>query len=83
MTKKLYFLMTVVVSVVCLCGFTACGDDDDEPKSSNSTCTCTIKYASGNTVTTTVDPSVYGFNNCSQVRHELASVNTGASVSCK
>lgn len=85
MTKKLYFLMAMVVSVGCLCGLSACGDDNDEPQSSNSTstCTCTIKYKSGDTITTTVDPSVYGYTNCSQVAHELANVNTGASVSCR
>ena len=83
MIKKLYFLMAMVVSVGCLCGLSACGDDNDEPQSSNSTCTCTIKYKSGDTITTTVDPSVFEYTKCSQVAHELASVNTGASVSCR
>ena len=83
MIKKLYFLMAIVVSVGCLCGLSACGDKDDEPQSTNSTCTCTIKYKSGETITTTVDPSVYGYTDCSQVRHELANVNTGATVSCR
>ena len=84
MTKKLYFLIAIVVCVTSLLGFSACGNDDDEPVNTKpSTCTCTIKQKSGTTITTTVDPSIYGYTNCSQVTHELANIYTGSTVSCK
>ena len=82
MIKKLYFLMAIVVSVGCLCGLSACGDDD-EPSSKS--CTCQEYDADTNIYTgsSNLDPGSFNQSSCSALANHLNQFTTDTYITCE